>query len=59
MGFFLFLAGRGFFPRHATESCIRTQAGKWLIVACALWRGLCDQQLWLQASLSIGIDWML
>jgi hypothetical protein len=36
MGFFLFLAGRGFFPRHVAESCVRAQAGKWLIVACVL-----------------------
>jgi hypothetical protein len=35
-GFFLFLTGRGFFPKRVAESCARSQAGKLLIVACVL-----------------------
>jgi hypothetical protein len=41
MDFFLFLNGRGFFPKRVAESCTRSQAGAWLVAACALeWSGL-------------------
>jgi hypothetical protein len=40
MGFFLFLAGKGFFPRRVAESCVCMQADTLLIVACVLgWNG--------------------
>jgi hypothetical protein len=54
MGFFLFLNGRGFFPRQVAESCTRSQAGMLPIATCALgWNGVLITGFGSQASSGI------